>query len=174
MLQAVWSNFESYDPSYEHSTTQYLKKHDLRDFLSILFDTTIARTSSGHYEQCLEVYYGTLILFMIRFVLFLAFRYSKYDYAPLDHQASHDPTFLKGPDSQLYHPMLLLLHPSISKFERGNTYFARAAEAVHSIPFKSSSSPPPNSMSMYNYALRFISHFTRDCYTPRLIFPGVD
>lgn len=162
MLQAVILIFKADDPSHRPSTMQYLKKSDLSDFLSILYDTTIARSSSGQHEQLLDVFYGTLMLCMIRFLLFLAFRYSTYDYEPLNHQANHDPTFLNGPNSQLYQPMLILLKSSMSTLQGGNAHFRRAAAAVNSSTFRPSATPPPT--SMYDHALCFISHFSRECY----------
>lgn len=157
--------FEADNPSHSYSTRQYLKKSCLRDFLSGLFDTTIAKSSSRDNGRLLDVFYGTLMVCMIRTVLFMAFRYSKYDYKPFHFQADPDPTFLDGPNCQIYQPMLLLLESSMSTCQDGNAHFRRAATAVHTITFGSLSTPPPNSVSLYSHALCFIRHFSRDCYT---------
>lgn len=167
MLQAISHHFEADKPSYLYSTRQYLKKSDLRDFLSVLFDTTIARSSSGHHEQLLDVFYGTLMVCMIRTVLFMAFRYSKYDYKPFHFQADPDPTFLDGTKCQVYQPMLLLLESSLSTCQEGNAHFRRAATAVHTITFGSSSTTPPDSVFMYIHALCFIDHFSREGLVPQ-------
>ena len=161
MLRVISCNFEADISSHRHSTTQYLKKSDVRDFLSLLFDTTTARLSSGHHDQLLDVFYGTLIACMIRSLLFTAYRYSTYNYDPIDSQTNHDKTFLDGPRCQLYHPMLLLLGSSMSTFQEDNEHSWRAAEAVHSITCGSSSSCPLDSISMHEYALCFISQFSQ-------------
>ena len=146
--------------------TQYISKSDLTDFLSMLFDTTIASSSSGHDEQLLDVFYGTLIICMIRFVLFSAFRHSMYVYEPVRCQANHDPTFLDGPKSQIYQPMLLLLGNSMSTFQGGNAHFMQAAAVVNFSCCGSSSPPPPISTSMYNHASSFISHYSQPNFDP--------
>ena len=148
--------------------TQCLNRSDLTDFLSILFDTTIAKPSSKRKEQLLDVFYGTLIVCMIRFVLFSAFRCSMWGYEPLSLQMHHDPTFLDGSKSQLYQPMLHLLDYSMSTFEGDDAHYLRAAAAVNPSNFGSSAPPPPTSMSMYSHALCFIHYFSRVCYAPQL------
>ena len=152
--------------SHTEHATQYISKSDLTDFLSILFDTTTAGSNSEHDEQLLEVFYGTLILCMIRFVLFSAFRHSMYVYEPVRCQANHDPTFLDGPKSQIYQPMLLLLKSSMSTIQGGNAHFMQAAAVVNFSCCGSSSPPPPISTSMYNHASNFISHYSRPNFDP--------
>ena len=165
MLQEISHIFEAPYPSHSYSTRQYFKKSFLKDFVSVLFDTTFAKSSSGDNEQLLDVFYRTLMVCMIRTVLFMTFRYSKYDYKPFHFQADPDPTFLDGPKCQLYQPMLLLLESSMSTCQDRNAHFRRAAMVVYTITSGSSSTPPPDSVSLYNHALRFIRHFSRDRYT---------
>ena len=137
-----------------------LNESDLTDFLSILFDTTIAKPDSKRKEQLLDVFYGTLIVCMIRFVLYSAVRCSMWGYEPLGLQVDHDPTFLDGSKSQLYQPMLHLLHYSMSTFQGGDADYLRAAAAVNPSTFGPSAPPPPTSMSMYSHALCFINYFS--------------
>ena len=144
-----------------HAIVQYLSKTDLTDFLSILFDTTIASSVSGPDGQLLDVFYGTLILCMIRFVLFVAFRQSTYVYEPIRSQANHDPTFRDGSKCQMYQPMLLLLKSTMSTFQGGNAHFMQAAAVVDFSCCGSSSSPPSVSTTMYSNASNFINHYSR-------------
>ena len=148
-------------------TAQCLNKSALTDFLSTLFDTTVAKPSSERKEQLLDVFYGTLIVCMIRFVLYSAVRCSLWGYEPLGLQVDHDPTFLAGSKSQLYQPMLYLLDYSMSTFQGGDTHYLLAAAAVNPSTFGPSAPPPPTSMSMYSHALCFINYFSRECYTPQ-------
>lgn len=158
MLWTILDDFEDVRDHTNHAT-QCLSKPDLTDFLSILFDTTIASSESEHKEQLLDVFYGTLILCMIRFVLFAAFRRFTRVYEPERSQANHDPTFLDGPKSRIYQPMLLLLESSMSTFQGGNAHFVQAAAVVDFSCYGSLSSPPPLSTSMYSHASNFISHW---------------
>ena len=143
-------------------TTQSLKRSDLTDFLSTLFDTTIAKPSSNRKQQLLDVFYGTLILCMIRFVLFSALRCTMWGYQPLRRQMSHDPTFLDGAKSQLYQPMLQLLDYSRSTFQEVDPHHLRRIGAVD---------PSIFSRSMYSHAVTFINCFSRECHTSQLDTP---
>ena len=165
MLWAILHDFEDTRHHTDHAA-QYLSKTDLTGFLSKLSETTIASSEAGHDGQLLDVFYGTLILCMIRFLLFVAFRYSTSVYAPIRSQANHDPTFLDGIGSQMYRPMLLLLESTMSTFLGGNAHFMQAAAVVNFSCCGSSSPPPPISTSMYNHASSFISHYSRPSFNP--------
>ena len=171
MLRSIANDLNGSHCHRNFHTAQFLKGSDLTDFLSTLFDTTIAKPSSSRKEQLLDVFYGTLILCMIRFVLFSAFRCSMGGYEPLDLQMYHDPTFLDGAKSQLYQPMLQLLDYCMSTFQGGDAHHLRAAAAVNPSIFGSSAPPPPTSMSMYSHAVSFINYFSRECYTSQLDSP---
>ena len=144
-----------------NSPALYLEQSDLKDFLSILHDTTLATSKRGQNEQLLDVFYGTLIVCMIRSVLSLTFRYTRTLYKPLHSQANPDPTFLDGPKSQIYEPMLLLLESSMSTIRGENAQFSRSAAAIATSTFDDGGRPPPKSMSMYTHAVWFISLITR-------------
>ena len=163
MLWAILHDFENIRDHTDHAI-RYLSKTDLTDFLSILFDTTIASSVSRPDRQLLDVFYGTLILCMIRFVLFVAFRQSPYVYGPKRSQADHDPTFLDGSNCQMYQPMLLLLESRMSTFQGGNAHFMHAAAVVN---FSCcASSPPSVSRTMYSDASNFINHYSRPNFGP--------
>ena len=161
MLEAILHNFELDFSYHREYPTQYLTKDRLKEFLSMLFDTTIAMSESGSKEQILDVFYGTLILYMIRFVLFSAFRYYTYDWVPVSSQANLDPTFLDGTKSQIYRPMLFLLESSKATFQQKNAHSMRAAAVVNHSNCGSSSASPPTSMFMYSHATNFISHYSQ-------------
>ena len=146
------------------SAELYLEESDLEDFLSILHDTTLATSNRGQNQQLLDVFYGTLIVCMIRYVLFFTFRYCAPQYKPLHSKVSPDPTFLDGNKSQLYEPMLLLFSSSIASsrtpFQEWNAYVMRAAAVVEASSFGSGPSPLPTMGFMYQLTLAFIQRFT--------------
>ena len=164
----ILCNFEA---DHRLSTTQSLKKSDLKDFISILFDTTVATSNSGHDEQFLDIFYGTLILCMIRFVLFLAFRYSTDDYKPFGLQANHDPTFLNGSNSQLYLPMLYSLARSQPTVNADLLLAGVAIDELSTIRLSTRSLPIHD---MSNQASRFIEHYSRDCDALKSCLSGLD
>ena len=143
-------------------TSQSLKRSDLTGFLSTLFDTTTAKPSPKGKEQLLDIFYGTLILCMIRFVLFSALRCTVWGYLPLGRQRIHDQTFLDGAKSQLYQPMLHILDYSRSRFQEGDAYHLRRAWV---------DDPSIFSRSIYSYALSFINDFSQKRHTSQLDTP---
>ena len=161
MLWTVLSSLRNCDVPYIKSSVLYLGKSDLENFLSILNDTTLATSNRGQNEQLLDVFYGALVVCMIRYVLSLTFRYSTPQYEPLHSNVNPDPTFPDGPKSQLYEPMLLLLESSMSTFQGGNSHFMRAAAASAASAFDDGGPPLQSSMSMYNHAVCFIRRFTK-------------
>ena len=158
----------SFEADHGYSAAQNLKKSDLRDFISNLFDTTVATSNSGHNEQYLDIFYGTLILCMIRFVLFLAFRYSRDDYIPVGRQANYDPTFLNGPNSQLYLPMLYALASCRQTFHGGSIHVLRAGVAIQSVTHCIAMD------DMYSQASRFIAYYSRDCSALKSCLSSLD
>ncbi len=163
MLDAIINNLIGGSSYPRDHPTQYLKKSGLRDFLSLLCDTTMAMSESGHKKWLFDVFYGTLIVCMIRFVLFSAFRYSTNGYEPVSSQANHDPTFLDGPNSQIYQPMLFLLESSEATFREEDAHFMQAAAAVSLSKCTYWILPSLDSMSMYYHACHFINHYSREC-----------
>ena len=166
MVQTILFHFKADDPSNLYSARQYLKKSDLREFLSVLFDTTIARSSSGHHEQLLDVFYGTLMVCMIKTLFFSISRYSIYDYKPL-HPQAYDPTFLDRAKCQLYLPMLLSLAHSKATFEGGNAYLFRASCAIEV-------SDHPSSVDMHTQAAKFIGIYSRPFCASKSFFSGLE
>ena len=147
-----------------------LNKFDLSNFLSTLFDTTTAESSSKRQDKLLDIFYGTLIVCMIRFVLYSAVRCSLWGYRP---QVDHDLTFLNGSKSQLYQPMLHLLDCSMSTFQGGDAHYLLAAAAVNPSTFGPSAPPQPTSMSLYSHALCFINYFSAIRPNPNSILPSL-
>ena len=161
MLREIRHGLKQGTSKRKDDAIQCLRKSHLTDFLSILFDITIAKPSSERTQQLLDVFYGTLIVCMIRFVLFSAVRCTMWGYKPLGFQEDHDPTFLDGSKSQLYLPMLNLLEYSMSTFQAGDEHYLRAAAAVNPSTFGPSAPPQPTSMSLYSHALCFINYFSQ-------------
>ena len=71
-----------------------------------------------HAADFLQIFYGTLILFMTRASLKAIFNSFGGDFRPSAHQAMQDPTFDRGWNCPLYQPMLYALGCSELSFER--------------------------------------------------------
>lgn len=107
-------------------------KTELKDFLSSLheqiFSPKLLEAISSeqpdimaveHAADLLQIFYGTLILFITRASLRTIFSYSfGGDFHPSALQAMQDPTFDRGWNCPLYQPMLYALGCSEVSFER--------------------------------------------------------
>ena len=107
-------------------------KTELKVFLSSLheqiFSTTLLEAISSeqpdimaveHAKDLLQIFYGTLILFITRASLKAIFSYGfGGDFHPSARQAMQDPTFDRGWNCPLYQPMLYALGCSEVSFER--------------------------------------------------------
>ena len=71
-----------------------------------------------HAADFLQIFYGTLILFIIRASLKAIFYSFDGDFHPPARQAMQDPTFNRGWNCPLYQPMLYALGCSEVSFER--------------------------------------------------------
>ena len=107
-------------------------KTELKEFLSSLNEQVFSpklleAISSEQFDimaveyaaDLLQIFYGTLILFVTRGSLKAISSYSfGGDFYPSAHQAMQDPTFHKGWNCPLYQPMLYALGCSEASFER--------------------------------------------------------
>ena len=107
-------------------------KTELKDFLSslheLIFSPKLLRALSSeqrdiladeHAADLLQIFYGTLILFITRASLKAIFSFSfGGNFRPSARQAMQDPTFDTGWNCPLYQPMLYALGCSEVSFER--------------------------------------------------------
>ena len=75
-------------------------------------------TAVEHAADLLQIFYGTLILFMTRASLKAIYNSFGGDFRPSAHQAMQDPTFDRGWNCPLYQPMLYTLGCSEVSFEK--------------------------------------------------------
>lgn len=106
-------------------------KTELKEFLSSLneqvFSPRLLEAISSeqldimaveHAADFLQIFYGTLILFITRAILKAILHSFGDDFHPLAGQAMQDPTFKRGWNCPLYQPMLYALGSSEVSFER--------------------------------------------------------
>ncbi|KAK0507245.1 hypothetical protein JMJ35_010283 [Cladonia borealis] len=106
-------------------------KTELKEFLSALdeqvFSPKLLEAISSqqfdlvaveHAADFLQIFYGTLILFVIRASLKATFYRFGGSFHPSARQALQDPTFTRGWECPLYRPMLYALGRSEASFER--------------------------------------------------------
>ena len=106
-------------------------KTELKDFLSTLekqvFSPKLLEAISSeqsdimaveHAADLLQLFYGTLILFITRASLKATFNSFGGDFHPSARQAMQDPTFDRGRNCPLYQPMLYALGCSEVSFEK--------------------------------------------------------
>ena len=106
-------------------------KTELKEFLSSLNEQVFSLKLLGaisleqfdtiaveHADDFLQIFYGTLILFITRASLKAIFNCFGGDFHPSARQAMQDPTFIRGWNCPLYQPMLYALGCSEASFER--------------------------------------------------------
>ncbi|MCJ1451126.1 hypothetical protein MMC28_001461 [Mycoblastus sanguinarius] len=110
-----WTRTYAHDPKQSHFeiVCQELPqtKERLKRFLSVFHLAVIdaSRHPLRGQTNLLEVFYGTIILFLIRSTLRSILQPHGNGYETLLDQALHDVSFDKGPSCPLYQPMLSLL-----------------------------------------------------------------
>lgn len=174
MLTAVQAVFQKVKPSASKDSRWWNykvvceelpdTKSRLESFLSHLENVVMNSASPTSPEVVLKVFYGTMILFLIRGTLQKIWRYNKLGFRPFEDQARQDESFDKGSHCQVYQSMLLKLEASRSLFRSmlqapdstlavGSGLYEEYQQAATLIPMTAT-----NDASLKQYAAYFIDH----------------
>ena len=103
-------------PDIKAELGEFLLSLDELSFLYVMDGPYVFGRSDAYPASVLHIFYGILLLLLIRISLEAILRHVIGEYAPFGHQANQDLSFERGWDCPLYQPMLYVLRCSMLSF----------------------------------------------------------